>query len=121
MPFADRDVLKLAFEELGGRARLKRHYAQAIRLCRERGLECPTEEHVRITIYNYTPGRKSYLHNGDFFAIVGPGEYRVATYSRRYCIARSILILSGALPFRILKRLHPQLELGPRRVLQALD
>ena len=77
MPFADRDVLKLAFEELGGRARLKRHYAQAIRLCRERGLECPTEEHVRITIYNYTPGRKSYLHNGDFFAIVGPGEYRV--------------------------------------------
>jgi hypothetical protein len=80
MPLADKNVLDLvmdAFEKLGGHATLKRHYAQVERLCRERGVECPTEEHVRITIYNYTPGRKSHLRNGDFFAIIGRGEYRV--------------------------------------------
>jgi hypothetical protein len=80
MRLADRDVLELAmdaFDKLGGRGRLKPHYSVIERLCRERGIECPTEEHVRITIYNYTPERKSYLNRGNFFAIVGPGEYRV--------------------------------------------
>ena len=80
MRVADRDVLELAmhaFDKLGGRGTLKDHYTMVERLCRERGIECPTEEHVRITIYNYAPGRKSHLHKGDFFAIVGRGEYRV--------------------------------------------
>ncbi len=77
---ADRDMLELAmdaFDRMGGRGGLKPHYAMVERLCSERGIDCPTEEHVRITIYNYTPGRKNYLNRGDFFAIVGPGEYRV--------------------------------------------
>lgn len=80
MRLSDRDVLELAmdaFDVLGGRARLKPHYSVVERLCRERGLESPTEEHVRITIYNYTPGRKNFLDRGKFFEIVGPGEYRV--------------------------------------------
>ena len=80
MQLAERDVLELAmdaFDGLGGRGTLKAHYSMVERLCRERGIQCPTEEHVRITIYNYTPGRKSHLHKGDFFAIVGRGEYRV--------------------------------------------
>jgi hypothetical protein len=80
MRLADRDVLELAmdaFDKLGGRATLKTHYTMLERICRERGIASPTEEHVRITIYNYTPGRKSHLQRGDFFAIVGRGEYRV--------------------------------------------
>lgn len=77
---ADRDVLELAmdgFDSVGGRATLKRHYSAVERLCRDRGVNCPTEEHIRITIYNYTLGRKSYLNRGAFFEIVGRGEYRV--------------------------------------------
>lgn len=76
----DRDMLELAmdaFDRMGGRGGLKPHYSMIERLCRERGIGCPTEEHVRITIYNYTPGRKSYLNRGSFFEIVGRGEYRV--------------------------------------------
>ena len=80
MPQADRDMLELAmdaFDRMGGRGSLKPHYSMIERLCRERGIDCPSEEHVRITIYNYTPGRKSYLNRGAFFEIAGRGEYRV--------------------------------------------
>ena len=80
MTVSDRDILELAmhaFERLGGRALLKSHYTMVEKICLERGIECPTEEHIRITIYNYTPGRKNYLNRGSFFKIVGRGEYRV--------------------------------------------
>jgi hypothetical protein len=59
--FPDRDLLELAidaFDSLSGRGRLKAHLSAVERLCRERGIACPTEEHVSITIYNYMPGRK---------------------------------------------------------------
>jgi hypothetical protein len=66
-----------AFERLGGRAILKTHFAMVERLCSERGTACPTEENVRITIYNHTPGRKNYLGGHAFFEVVGRGEYRL--------------------------------------------
>jgi len=66
-----------AFERLGGRAILKTHFAMVERLCRERGTPCPTEENVRIAIYNYTPGRKNFLGGQALFEIVGRGEYRL--------------------------------------------
>jgi hypothetical protein len=68
------------FERLGGRGGLKPHYASIERICAERNLACPTESNVRIAIYNYTPGRKSFLGRDAFFEIVGRGEYRLIQY-----------------------------------------
>jgi hypothetical protein len=70
-------LAKEGFEMLGGRANLKTHFAMVERICRNREIACPTEASVRITIYNYTPGRRSYLGKDATFEIVGPGEYRL--------------------------------------------
>ena len=72
------DLVRVAFYNLGGRSTLQRAYSEVHRMCRETGRKLISDEHVRITIYCYCPGRKRHLDRGDYFTICGRGEYQLA-------------------------------------------